>query len=214
MFGSITITATRPSPGALMGSVVPAAVLGRINDAWANSGGVLFGSASDPYANRYKHFMNTICSAIKDTARVIMNDVKLLDNAANAVVILSSSDDLKAVPPCMWEPLLTMPKARELLIQGKIFGWGVDPRSLPVVDVAGILINNGQAVLNDPTRKEPARLEWVWKSTDTFYTADDLCKLDESRRFFDDFLAKQLVPGLAPDERKDPTDYPSGVIDL
>jgi hypothetical protein len=125
--------------------------------------------------------------------------------ATNNIVPIACEDDLLAVPVVMQIPILTHPRVRQLFEDGRIEGWGLDPRQLPEEDVVGRLIDNGKCgdEINDQGQWEfKSDMHWSWYDDDPDHSQEELKLLDVSRQFVQDYIDRQLSPE---GELKDPT---------
>ena len=192
-----------PPSGALLGTSGSQQILNQINSQWANAG-VIFGQTSDPRTNRYAAFMNTIVEPANIAAKMIENISHIIFNP-NHIHAVTSIEDLDTVPPALQIPLLTCPEIRNYFDKGQLYGWGIDPASLPSEDIAGRLINNGTAFINHPNPEMNSQVwEWTWKSDDPKYTEDYLDAIRDSRQWFAKYINEQMQ---AEAEHLDPTNH-------
>lgn len=80
---------------------------------------------------------------------------------------LLTLDDFSNIPPIMHIPMLSDPRMRVLLEQGRLSGFGYTIDDLPEEDVWGRLINNG-LLSDDLTKCKSGDIEVCW----TFYSDD------------------------------------------
>jgi len=180
-----------PTLGMFTGHAGNSAVFERLNSRFADTAGVMFGSAQSFFSSKYDAFTSKIRELDKQAMEVF--------NAASAALFhpdtlipINSMAMLENVPPCMHVPILTMPRMRELLNQGVIYGWGVDPTSLPEEDVVGRLLDNGTIYFNHPDKPNDLPMTFTIKSDDPVYDFDQLSILRETREFIDNTLEAQL----------------------
>ena len=206
MFGGVQVHSLQtlsiiPNIGSMLGTGHSRSVLEQLQ---AESGGqVIFGQESDPIADRYRNLQNIINTqlleadmAIRKTSDAIFND--------QSYSRVESVDDLYTVSAAMQDVIVTHPTVRDLLNEGRIYGYGIDPKTLPKEDTYGRLINNGVATSIEPEKE----LVWEWASTDPKLTDEDLDNVKFTREWLDEFLYEQMKPG---GDMIDPTD-PSNTI--
>jgi hypothetical protein len=176
-------------------------ILSKINNRWGNTG-VVFGSSSDPFADRFSDFRKAFVNVARDTAEFLNNSAMLIMDR-NEIVELKNAKSLMNVPPCMYIPILSYPPVRELFDKELIYGWGIRKDTIPVEDEYSRIINNGYIGPDPITGVIPDEYEWHWKSDDPEHTIDELDMLMRSRMFVDAFIREQTKPGGS---LLDPTD--------
>lgn len=182
-----------PSIGALLNTTQSRSVLDAINA--QSGGGVCFGQQGNPYAERYMALREAL-TVIDDADRVITRTVTTI-KIPDKIIPVTSIEEARVVPPCMYFPILTYGPVRKLFEEGKLYGYNIDPKCLPEEDDYGRMIKNGTAVVG-----EDELFEWEWRSTDPRHTDEELKIIDETRKWFGEFLEEQLAPG---GDRIDPT---------
>lgn len=189
------------SAGSLLGTSGTQALINSINDSLGSSS--FFGSVHDAYRDIRNSFMENIVRPIQQATQVMQSAVNILLNP-DIYRPLTNSEDLRAIPPCMFEPILMHPPVRSLLEQGRISGFGYDPRYLPQEDVYGRLINNGcvNGVLDHIEADGGVDLYYEWRSDDPQLGFDEIEALEQTRRFIDELLATtNLDPTDVTEER-------------
>ena len=199
---------TAPSINDILGSNGDSRILDKIRNDWG-SNGVIFGSVGDPFADRFRNFTSVVTNVIRDTTEKIQKSVGYL-LCTNKIRSIVNEDDLYAVPAVMRPYILNHEPIRCRLFDETIYGWGIDPNSLPKEDVAGRLISNG---LVEPIYKATGRaeyqevIEYSFKDSDPELTSDELVMIDDSRKFICRFIEEQLSPG---NDKIDPTGISEG----
>ena len=200
MFGGVQVHSLQmlnmiPSIGSMLGTGHSVAVLEKLQ---AQSGGqVIFGQEGDPVADRYQSMCRLIDEQLASANRALAQ-VRQAVLFPNEYVPIQCVDDLYNVPPCMQEAIVMYQPVRELLMDGRIYGYGINPVNLPEEDVYGRLISNGKT--NSVDKNE---LEWYWRTDDPKLTEDDLEAIEKTRGWIDRFLLEQMEVG---GDWKDPTD--------
>jgi len=200
MFGGVQVHSLQmlsmiPSIGSMLGTGHSAAVLEKLQ---SQSGGqVIFGQEGDPVAERYQSMCRLINEQLA-SANQALAQVRQAVLCPNEYVAIQSIDDLYNVAPCMQEAIVMYRPVRELLEDGRISGYGINPSNLPDEDVYDRLINNGKT--DTTTKKE---LEWYWRTDDPKLTEADLEAIEQTRGWIDRFLLEQMEVG---GDWKDPTD--------
>lgn len=194
------VTASSSPPmGALLGTTGSAKLLESINQQYPNAG-VIFSQASDPRSDRYAAFMRTVVDPIKEASKQLAQ-IKTIVFDPNRIYAIDSVEQLDSIPPALMIPILTEPTIRQLHQQGKLYGWGIDPASVPEEDVDGRMIDNNYCYFNHPDEslnKDVWSFEWC--STDPERSEEDLEIIQASRNFIREFALEQLET-----DRQDPT---------
>lgn len=206
MFSSpfTSMSAGAVSAGALLGTAGTNALLASINDSLGGSS--FFGTVQDTYRVIQNSFVENIVRPIQQATATMANVVNILMNP-DSIRPIVEQDQLKAIPPCMQEPIIMFPPVRALLEQGRISGFGYNPEYLPKEDVWGRLIENGvcrdvvrSATTDDEGRNEPVVfLDYHWESTDPAPSYEELDAVEMTRDFILNLLENTTI---------DPTDYP------
>lgn len=207
MFGNVTVRSIQqlsmiPSLGAMLGNVHSNDVLDRLN--MASGGGVIFGQPGDPWRERYKHLKEQLSSNLA-LADKIVERTRVLITEPQKLVPITSEEALYEVPQSMQLPILMYEPVRQLLEEGRISGYDIDPANLPDEDVYGRLVNNGKVEL---TQDEINEFTWEWRTDDPELTEEDLEAIEQTRGWIDSWLLNEMQPG---GEYRDPTD-PSNKI--
>lgn len=207
MFGGVTVRSIQqlsmiPSLGAMLGNVHSNDVLDRLN--MASGGGVIFGQPGDPFRDRYKYLKEQLSSNLALADKVVER-TRVLITEPQKLVPITSEDSLYEVPQSMQLPILMYEPVRQLLEEGRISGYDIDPANLPDEDVYGRLVNNGKVEL---TQDEINEFTWEWRTDDPELTEEDLEAIEQTRGWIDSWLLNEMQPG---GEYRDPTD-PSNKI--
>lgn len=190
-----------PSLGTLLGSSGRKAIIDRINRETGSTGGVLFGSADDPYAHQYSSFMNTVQAVVDNTSEMLLDSTDFIMDQDRLIPIVSDRD-LHRVPVVMQQHILTMPSIRQYVEREEIHAWGWSEEDLPQEDVAGRLISNGYVEQNY-AGEFPETMNYHWIDTDPDFSPEQLEIIDQSRQFVDAYITDQTgING----ENLDPTD--------
>ncbi len=203
----LSIVSSLPDASMLLGSGGRGniEILNRINNRWANTG-VIFGSSSDPFADRFSDFKRMFVNVARDTANFLNHTASFIMDR-NEIIPIRSNDDLMLIPSCMHIPILTYQPIRELFDKDLIYGWGVDKSMLPKEDEYGRMINNGYIGPDPITGIVPDEYCWEWRSTDPDLDMDQKQMLFNARGFIDSFILENLKPD---GDLLDPTDYMDG----
>lgn len=196
---SLIELSSTPNISSILGTQGSRRVIESINN---TSGGVFFGSAQDPFANNYQNFKNIYARSERVHEELMQSQFFIV--GMNEIVPIINEDSLVAIPPIMQVPIMTYEPIRHYYNAGVIEGWGLDiPEE--VEDTAGRLINNGlirpefDAEGNWTVADE---IVWEYQQGDPEYTNEELDALDDTRRFFAQFIMCELGPGK---DRRDPT---------
>jgi hypothetical protein len=195
-----------PDAGMLLGNMVPQHILDEFNSRY--SGGVQFGGANDLFAQGYRVF-NEAFVQVTNKTRELLNKARVLVNSLETFQYIRSVDDLVAVPPCMYEPILTYDPIREFHANDRIDGWGVDPESLPDNDPYEHVLNYGYMETDPVTGTLPDKVEWLWTTDDPDWNMQECDKLFESRRYIETFLYNEMKDG---GQMRDPTGFVDGLL--
>ena len=186
------------SAGSLLGTSGTAALLSSINESLGGSS--FFGSVQDTYRDIRNSFVENIIRPIQQATLTMQNVVNILMNP-DTIRPLTNGEDLKAIPPCMYEPIIMFPPVRTLLEQGRISGFGYDPEHLPKEDTFGRIIGNGCVfdVLSNVQEDGNVYLDYEWRSDDPVLSFEEMDSIQVTRDFISNLLATTNL---------DPTDYP------
>jgi hypothetical protein len=186
------------SAGSLLGTAGTSALLSSINESLGGSN--FFGSVHDTYREIRNSFVENIIRPIQQATVAMTNVVNILLNP-DVIRPIIEEEQLKAIPPCMHEPIIMFPPLRAMLEQGRITGFGYDPEHLPNEDVWGRIIGNG--CVNDVMRSVDEHgevpLDWHWESTDPNPSFEEMDAVAMTRDFIFHVLETTTL---------DPTDYP------
>ncbi len=180
------------------------AVLEDLNNSWKNAGsGVIFGD--DSFSKRFDAFSSMLGQQIDAIQDTVLRSIEAVC-CPNKFHEINCQEDLEHVAPCMYIPILTMPKVRPLFESGRISGWGVTASQLPEEDVYGRLINNGRFDTGDPNYDREAPVSWTYETGDPNVTTEELKMIETSREFISTFLEQQMGEG---GDELDITDIPN-----
>jgi len=185
--------------GALLGSVGSSRLLDDISNSF--TGASFFGTVRDAYRDVRDKFIQNIIAPIQAADRVILQTMTALVNP-DVIRPITNEEQLLAVPPCMQLPILMYEPIRNLLVQGRISGWGYEADALPLEDVYGRLINNGycQDVLEAMDEDGVVTTESLIYGDDPDLADEELDNIRVTREYLDRFMRTS---------RKDPTDLSS-----
>lgn len=198
MYASSPFSVGSVSVGALLGTSGTSELIASINESLAGSN--FFSEASSTFKEIRNSFIDTVIRPIQMGRAVMTQFANILMNP-DVIRPLVDDIDFKAVPPCMYEPIVMYPPVRGLLEQGRISGFGFDPLNLPKEDVWGRLIDNGTCrdVLSQVDENKDVWLSWTFRSTDPDPSFEELDAVEATRNAIDRILERTSF---------DPTDYP------
>lgn len=187
-------------------------VVNQMNAMWSGSSGsgVIFGEGV--FGDRFKAFTDMVVNRERAVVQAVSRAVQAV-TMPDVFQPIESEEDLRNVPACMHIPLLSYPPLRELFEKNEIGGWGVKPEELPEDDVYARMYENGrfrsddEEWMNDPDRGVVFRV----RSGDPDLEPDELKCIHDARKFIQEWLDAQLVPG---GDRLDPTDLDSTIGSL
>ena len=192
----ITLDGT-PDCAALLGQEAPTGFIDSLNQRYSDVMGH-FGSAKDVFANQFNQFRNVVVEGAKNTFAMINKLVKHANNP-DSFLMIESEEDLLIVPKTMYAPILTYAPIRDLFDNEQIYGWGMDPETLPEGDPYKHICEFG-LYKEDKNGKWPEYTEWLWKSTDPNWSDEERHQVFESRQYIENYICEQLNG-----DRVDPT---------
>ena len=183
------------SVSAMMGSVVNNDVIHSVNNTLSAMGS---GLAHIPQHIRrgFDEFSNNIIAPMVEATQAIVRSVNYTHNSEEITMVFCQ-EDLPLITAPMYEAILSHPGVRPHFKSEAIFAWGIE--TIVREDVAGRLINTGRAPSNNPQEY----IEHVNRSTDPYFTPDEILKVEGTRQFVSTFIDDQIESG----EMLDPTDY-------
>ena len=193
---SIRSLSMMPSLGAMIGSTHSSEVLERLN--MASGGGVIFGQPGDPFRDRYQALKSVLMDNLNAVDRVV-TQVQQTVTQPTKMIPITSVEAVQNIPPCMTLPFVMYEPIKTLLTDGRIDGFGIDPRFLPEEDVYGRLINNGKVDISAGDKE----IVWLWRTDDPELSEEDLEAIEATRGWIDSWLVKEMQPGGT---YRDPTD--------
>lgn len=125
---------------------------------------------------------------------------KLIETTLNrifipdAIISITTKEQLlQGVPKRMEEIILTDPNIRQSFFDGELYGFGLEPETVPTRDPWKHLLYNGA------TGTQSGKGIMIRTSDDPIHTIEDLQAIDDTRRFIKSVF----------DEGYDPTDFPN-----
>ena len=190
----------QPTLGNLIGTMVPDEIISNINSKLQNIGNNAM-SVYNYISEEGKKFISKIVNPIKQQAKMISSAI--LEHA-DVIKPITCEKDLENIPMAMHLPIVLYKPVRDLLEQGRIFGFGIDPSYLGE-DYYGRLIDNGKVedVLNNLIKEDDkyyVEFNYKFKSTDPDLEIEELEFIEETRNYLDKILKETKL---------DPTDYPN-----
>lgn len=164
------------------------------------NGSVIFGSENRLW-NTYENLRKTVFKPMETAINAIVEVVDRFGSkhVQSDYITISSVDQFNVeLTRPMQEAILLHEPIRELLIDNRIYGYGISADELPVEDPWKRLINNGTATMERPF------LEWEFRSYDPFVTPEEILRVQDTRWFIDNHLDAE--DGL------DPTSYPDPIL--
>lgn len=186
------------SPGVLLGTTGSSGLIASINESLGGSS--FFKEVRDKFTEIRDSFIQKAVLPLQIGAQAVIRTVNILVNP-DVIRPLVEEADFKAVPPCMYEPIIMFPPLKNLFIEGRVSGFGFNQEDLPDEDVWGRLISNGtcEDVLAAAGPDGKVMLEWEFCSTDPKVSIEELDAVENTRHA----ILKMLNT-----TRYDPTDYP------
>lgn len=151
----------------------------------------VFHGATDPFQRGYEAIRRNFIDIVPSAIDTIRKGLGVITETIKKFLPITAEESLLAIPENMYIPILTMPEIRPLFEQGKIYGFGVSPVTLPEEDVCGRLINNG-TVEFVPGEQPPEEIIWEWADNDPDLTVDEIDAIDATRGFICEWLKKEL----------------------
>ncbi len=192
----VTGTTAFPSMGALLGTHVNPEVFESINrHGHQNFFGEEFDKMRENFFKTHVEPSQKLALELSKTVNAILNPDRMR--------ILNSIEDFRSIPLSMEMPILLYEPVRKAFEEGRIYGFGYDPSTLPQEDVYGRLIDNFSC---DDVEKAMDE-EGYYPITGTMYTDDPDLSDDElwSIARTRDFIRNKILR----DTKRDPTDIDS-----
>lgn len=190
--------------GSLLGAQGHADLLRQINQ---NAGcGSFFGSMDDPFREGFKAFTATVIEPIRQAGLAVADTVDKLIHTDRYRPITNIDELTKGIPPCMWYGIVHHEPIRELLVDGTIDGFGINPNKLVDEDPYANICKSGDSgwlTTKDLGDKGEYSVEYIYDSTEPELTPEEAMCLSETRDYFTEFLRDPLTKFI------DPTDYPN-----
>ena len=194
---------TMPSPGALLGTSGTSQLIESINNTLGHT--EWFNSAQNAFSQMHNAFVQNVIQPIRQATNAISSTAVAFLNP-DYYRPLTTEEDLKAIPPVMWMPILMDEPVRELHRQGRIDGFGFDPGTIPKEDPYGRLINNGRiddVLTPPPNDAQYHEMTYVWDTDDPALTSEELDAIEETRSFLRMLIDTKGI---------DPTSYPNSIM--
>lgn len=167
-------------------------------------------SASTVFSDAAMAHIDMVQKGVVDVAAKFVSAMEAL-RINTDIRVIDDETLLNCIPPSMYVPIMCMPELKDLHTEGKIYGFGIEAKSLPDEDIYARMINRGRFVYDGYTKDEKYAREWSWNSGDPRLTVQEVANLEESRRFIRDYITEQLKKG---DDGIDPTAYPDLFINV
>ena len=191
------------SLGALLGSQGENSLIQSINDRCGASS--YFGSVLDPFRAGFTNFMNTVVQPIRDVGLKLFSTADKLFNPDQYRAIDSIQELKRGIPPCMHEGIIYYPPMRTFLEEGRIEGFGFDPKSLREDDPYEPVLENGFLEIHSSTLDKDGHITQVFNENtdDPILSFDEVEMLRTTRAYIDKFMEDEATKYF------DFTDYPS-----
>ena len=205
----VTCLDTAPGIGAFLGASQSVSILDDINRQWGNTSGVIFGLPGAGYDKKLADFQRLV-SLTDQTVRQVQQ-VMSPDQLLSPYITVSSEEQLYYMPTAMQLPILLAPAVRPYWEANRIYGYGQDPelwRDVP--DIYGRLLLNGQVEWHAADTVDTIKpMLFEYESCDPTLSEEELERIDQSRKFIENFLIHDLQQG---GERRDPTDHGNPIL--
>ncbi len=184
-----------PTIGSLFGTVANIDVINSINTELDS--GNFFNGMDDWLSAGRKSFMENVVYPVRELGYRIKSVIGGV-LSSDAIIPITSEDQLKIIPTAMHFPILQYAPIKKLFDEGRIFGFGYE--YVPDDDPYGRLIKNGtiEDISEAIDENSEITLNWEFHSEDPDLTFEELDSIEETRLFIDKFLAES---------DRDPTDY-------
>jgi len=181
----------------ILGTVATTSLLSHLKNKFNNN----YNSINDIFQKEKQFFVNKFVNPIRKTITTIKNitrDYKY----NNTFRSITKEEDLKYIPPSMYEPILCYRPIYELLKEERIFGFGINIKDIRTDDPYERMINNGLCENVDELLKQNKKIECVniWKDDDPDISYEQIDYIEDTRKFIDEILNNS---------KYDPTDYPN-----
>lgn len=187
-----------PTLGAFIGTHVNDDVFDSINRSGHKN---FFGSELDllrnDFFNKYVAPANRMAIELSKTVNALINP--------DRIRILESIEDFRSIPMSMEMPILLFPPIRQAVEEGRMWGFGYDPSTLPTEDVYGRLIDNFscdnvELAMDD---KGYYPIEATFWSDDPELSDDELTAIERTREY--------IMKNILSKTKRDPTDIDSEI---
>lgn len=177
-------------------------VLQNINQ---NAGGSYYGSQSDPFRQGFQNFMTRVVEPIRNAGNMIYNAVNNFIIKDEIRPITNVKQLSRGIPPKMQLPIIYYEPVRQMLDDGAIDGFGIDPSRLVKEDPYKDMCESGIYDVNIDTIDNNGNytVEHVRNSWDPDLTPDEVMDITLTREFISKFLEDEVTKYL------DPTNYPA-----
>lgn len=191
MLEALTLNTNLLSLSSLLGTDSSQRVLNEIN---ARSGGnSFFNSVSDPFREGFNLFMQNVVTPLRELSQVAKSTATKLFSTDVARPIMSLEELKKGVAPCMQLPIVYYAPIRQMLEEERIFGYGINPRTLEDTDIYEPHIESGHVGLSaeDLPKSGEITIRFHYDSSDIDLSMEDRQALRETRRFIDEFMTDE-----------------------
>ncbi len=191
MLDALTLNTNLLSLSSLLGTDSSQSALSELN---ARSGGSsFFNSASDPFRDGFSLFMKTVVNPLREVSQMAKTTVNKLFTKDVARPIISLEELKKGVAPCMQLPIVYYAPLRQMLEEERIFGYGINPRTLEDTDIYEPHIESGHVgfTSEDLDKSGKITIHFHEDSSDINLSMEDREALRETRRYIDEFMADE-----------------------
>lgn len=187
-----------PSGGALLGTMSGKDVISSINAQLNASGYSYFGSERDLFRAQTSPFIQNIIIPIQQTALELKTTTVKLSRQ-DQIIPLSKPEDFSWVPPSMHWPIVLYQPIRELLEDGRVEGFGINPDWLPEENCYERILKSGTWTDEDFAEDGTFTIRFEWDADDPELTDDEKDAIRTTYSAIDEMLENSS---------KDPTNYP------
>lgn len=154
-------------------------------------GNSFFGSSDDKYAEVFGRTMRRHTYSLSRTARQLQ-DVLYTISDEDIIRPCTTLRQLRRLPPCMYEAVLSLPSLYYYFRRHRVQGWGeLTPEDIePKVKQYRRLIDFNGRLCGDPTDKtKEQKFHYVYTSDDPCMTAQQIYDIRRTREFVEAVLA-------------------------
>lgn len=202
---SVNLDSNLIDMGAIFGSSSPTALLDQLNR--QSGASVIFGSQTDPFQQGFASFNQQIIRPLNESSGIDSALASITNKIMNndVMIPINTAEQLKSIPPSMHMPIVYFPPIRALLEDGKIDGFGIDPKDLNPEDSYANVVESGYVEFTSEDIDKDGHLPIVFKSStlDPELSDEEIEAIRITRRFLEEFLNDPDTSFI------DPTQYPS-----